>query len=95
MKFPNKDTNDYLDYSFDWSTWLKGITGTDTDTIISSVWLVDKTTLTLTTSTFTTTASTIWLSLGVTGETYLVTNRITTFKGRIKDKTFEITIKDN
>ena len=83
-----KDEHATLDYSLDYSTWLDG------DTITSSAWLLPagETSLVVATSTFTTTSATVWLSGGVLGKTYRVTNRIATAAGRIDDHTLLLLI---
>jgi len=84
---PDKDPNDVLDYNIDWSQFLGD------DTISSSSWTVpagiDKVT-----DSKTDTVTTIWLSGGVAGQTYLITNRIITAGARIKDKSFSVYVAE-
>jgi hypothetical protein len=88
-KFPDKDPDDILDYSFDWTSRL-----TSGDTISASTWIVptgivknsdsigpgSKTTI-------------IWLSGGTIGVKYTLTNRITTVAGRQIDQSVDIKVK--
>lgn len=78
-----------LDYTRDWSDWLEPVD----DTIDTSEWTVEAGLTKGSTSTTATTA-TVWLSGGTPGETYEVTNRITTVGGRTDSRTFEITIRE-
>jgi hypothetical protein len=82
-----KDPNAVLDYYVDWTRWLNG------DTIATSVWTVTAG-LTVANDTHTTTAATVWLSGGTVGETYKVTNRITTTGGRTEDRSFDVKIAE-
>jgi hypothetical protein len=81
-----KDPNATKDYPLDWSDWLP-----EGDTITSSSWIVEEgiTEVVGKTSHDDTTA-TIWLSGGTVGESYLVTNRITTAQDRVDDRTIRI-----
>ena len=84
----HKDKDATLDYEFDWSAWL------GTDTITASAWIVPSG-ITNEGESFSDTATLIWLSGGVTGETYEVVNRITTTgtsRTRIDDRTLTVGI---
>ncbi|MGV1048216.1 MAG: hypothetical protein ACOYD4_06805 [Solirubrobacterales bacterium] len=78
-----KDPDATLDYTVDWSQWL------GEDTIDVSDWVV-ATGLTEDSATNTTTTATIWLTGGVPGQNYDVTNRITTTGGRVDDRTIRV-----
>jgi hypothetical protein len=78
-----KDPNAVLDYSIDWSRWLAG------DEIATSEWTIPAP-LAKVSDTKTTTKTTMWLSGGVAGQSYTVTNRITTIGGRTEDRSFLI-----
>ncbi len=69
-----KGEGDQLDWGFDWVAkgWLD--TG---ELIVSSSWSAS-TGITILTSSNTTTTTTIWLSGGTAGETYVLTNTVTT-----------------
>lgn len=86
MTFP-KDPNAVLDYSVDWSRWLDG------DSIASSAWTVP-TGLAKVTETNTDTKAILWLSGGSAGQSYQVTNRITTTGGRTEDRTITIRVEE-
>lgn len=94
-RWPTKDPNDLLDYQIDWlgdETDQGFLYGTN-DTIDTSTWIVpDGITSEAETSTDSTT--TIWLSGGTAGETYQLTNRITTTDGRTKDKSMKLPVKE-
>ena len=81
-----KDPDAVLDYSVDWSAWL-----VDGDIIISSDWL-PTTGITVVSSSFSTNATTVWVSDGVAGNKYGITNRITTSGGRTDDRTIYIKV---
>jgi hypothetical protein len=82
-----KDPNAVLDYSVDWTRWLNG------DSIATSDWTVPPG-LTEVTDTHTSTKATVWLSGGSVGQTYTVTNRITTTGGRTDDRSFDVKIAE-
>ena len=84
MQVYRKDPDATLDYTVDWSAWLA--TG---DIIVSSDWVVPSG-LTEVTDAHTQTSATVWLSGGVEGAEYLVTNRVTTDDGRIDDRTIVV-----
>jgi hypothetical protein len=76
-----------LDYGFDWSTWLA--TG---DTIATSTWAITSleggtTTPTLSQMTFDDTTTTVWVEGATAGDSYNLTNSITTIEGRRTDAT--------
>jgi len=75
-----KDPSAVLDYAIDWSAWL------GSDTIATSTWSVP-TGITRDSDTNTTTRATIWLSGGTAGQTYQLTNTITTAGGRTDQRT--------
>ena len=82
-----KDPEAVLDYSIDWSRWLAG------DQIATSSWTVPSG-LEKVSDTQTGTRTTIWLRGGAIGESYSVTNRITTSGGRTDDRSFQVKIED-
>lgn len=83
-----KDPQDIIDYRIDWSGWLR-----DGDTIIASEWTVPDGIVSEQDS-FNTTSTTIWLSGGSAGQSYSLTNHITTTQGREKDKTITVRVKE-
>jgi hypothetical protein len=84
MKTFVKDPDAVLDYKMDWADWLNS-----TDTIIASSWVAG-TGLTVDSNTNSGTYTTVWLSGGTAGSTYLVTNSIETSEGRQDDRTIMI-----
>lgn len=85
-----KDPDANLEYGLNWEPWLDG------DTIASSTWAADQVGLTLSNSTHSTTKTTIWISGGVEGTVYIVTNHITTTStpARQEDRSIRITVLD-
>jgi hypothetical protein len=84
-----KDPDATLDYQINWATWLA-----DDDTISNSSFISNSDDITVESSSFTDTTSTVWLSGGQAGSSYEITNRITTTLGRIDDRTIKIKCKD-
>jgi len=82
-----KDPDAVLDYTFDWSNWLTG-----GETIATSQWVVPSG-ITKDSEANDTTTTTIWLSSGVAGSDYEITNRITTSGGRTDDRTFKVRVR--
>lgn len=78
-----------LDYGFDWSDWLEG------KTIIESSWVAPAG-VTVVDEDFSDIIARIWLSGGVDGQSYEITNRITTSgtPALIDQRTLKITIGD-
>ena len=84
-----KDPDATLDYQINWAAWLA-----DDDTISNSSFISNSDDITVESSSFTDTTSTVWLSGGQAGSSYEITNRITTTLGRIDDRTIKIKCKD-
>jgi hypothetical protein len=75
-----------LDYTVDWSSELQ------TDTINTSTWVCDSG-LTISNESVPDTQHTIvWCSGGTLGQSYNVTNTITSNGGRTEDKTFTVVV---
>lgn len=83
-----KDPNSVIDYDIDWSKRLP-----NGDIILVSDWIVPAG-ITMDSEESTDTATKIWLSGGIAGQSYALTNRITTAHGRVQDKTITITVKE-
>lgn len=83
LYWPEKDPDEILDYTIDWSNRLS------TDTIADSAWSVP-TDLTIVTSSKTSTTTTIWLADGIAGNTYTITHTITTAAGRTLEETIQL-----
>jgi hypothetical protein len=102
FRWPNKDKDEVLDYSVDWSRWL----GAATVTTVS--WFVDnasgvKTAFTNgsvvnglqnVTATNTNTVATINLGLGTNNTEYKIYCRITDNTGSIAERTVKLRIKE-
>ena len=83
-----KDPNAVLDYSIEWSKWLAG------DQIATSAWTASDPALEITADSNTATRATVWLSGGAVGQSYAVTNLITTVGGRTDERSFIIQVQD-
>lgn len=83
--FIEKDPGSTLDYSFDWTAWLATSAG---DAIASSTWTNPG--LTAGVATFAAGVTTVYLSGGVAGIIYTVTNTIVTTGGRTEKRSFRI-----
>lgn len=83
-----KDPDAVLDYSIEWSKWLAG------DRIQTSTWSVSDPALEAAGDSNTPSRATVWLSAGVAGQSYTVTNRITTFGGRTDERSFTIQVQN-
>lgn len=86
-----KDPSAVLDWQFDWSAWLSG------DTITSSTFAVSPVEaggVTIDRTGSTQTTATVWLSGGIAGKVYLVTNHITTAGGRTDERTMQLMVRD-
>lgn len=80
-----KTPSDVLDYMVDWSTWLGA------DTISTSSWTVPAA-MSVSLSSHTTTTTTVFLSGGADGNTYLISNTINTTGGRTVTRSFQVSI---
>lgn len=102
-RWPNKDKDEQLDYSVDWSRWLgNGVT------ISSVTWYVDNASgvkteftngsvvngLQNVTATNTSTVATINLALGTNNVEYKLYCRITDSSGSIAERTVKLRIKE-
>ena len=89
MKGFVKDPNAILDYSLDWAPWLDG------DTLTSSTWVVDSPLSVVSGSeVFDNTTTSLFISGGVQGTSYTITNSITTAGGRTDDRSLELRIRN-
>jgi hypothetical protein len=90
-----KDPSAILDYGHDWTEWMD-----EGDEITASTWAAapdadDGGTLITSNPTFDAAGpTTVWLAGGVAGESYTVTNHITTAEGRQDDRSFKVKIKE-
>lgn len=79
-----KDPSSVIDWTHDWADYLQS-----SETISSSTWSVTPTTtspLTVDSDTETTTTATVWLSGGLVGQVYRVTNQIVTNQSRTEQR---------
>ena len=82
-----KDPDEYLDYVFDWSSWLQ-----DGETIDSYV-VTPETGITVDSKSESEGKVTVWLSGGTPGANYMVGCRITTSVGRIAERSMLIKVR--
>jgi hypothetical protein len=82
-----KDPDEQLDYSIDWSEEL-----TEPEQITASTWTVSPSGLDVLTDGFGPTATTIWVKGGAVGVEYTLTNRITTdsLPNRIRERSIRL-----
>lgn len=85
----NKDPQAVLDYLWDWGEWMP-----ENDRIVASSFSSSSADLVVEDSTFNDTTATAWLSGGVAGERYTVTNHIVTEDGREDDRSITIVCKE-
>ena len=83
-----KDPSAVLDYTIDWTAWLKS-----GDTISTSTWAVPSG-ITKNSEANTTTASTVWLSAGTAGTIHRVICTIVTADGRTDQRSLDIHVTD-
>jgi hypothetical protein len=102
-RWPNKDPDEVLDYSIDWSRFLR-----TPATIASVEWFVDDADGTKTafdpvtvvnglqpvSTTNTSTVSTIYVGLGTNNKTYKLYCRMTDSQGRIAERTVVLPVKE-
>lgn len=103
FKWPNKDPDEQLDYSIDWSRYL------DTATISSVVWKIDNAEGTKQTWTATTvvdglqyvsasnnsTVATIQLGLGTANKNYNIYCQITTSSGVTTERKISLKVRES
>lgn len=85
--WPDKDPNEKLDYTLNWTAAL-----IDSDTIQESLWTVPSG-LVSGLESHDDTKCVIWLSGGVDGEKYAISNKITTVAGRIMERSVTLKVK--
>jgi len=83
-----QDSSDKLDYGIDWTRFLAA-----GETISASVWTVPDE-ITKSGEGNASGVTSAFVTGGTVGETYEITNKITTSAGRIKSITFRLTIED-
>ncbi len=97
-KWPNKDPQDTLDYTFDWSRLLGSTTITNVVWEINGVVITSPgqtvNSLTSVNTTSSSRSTTILLSGGLNNVTYKVSCRITSSSGLIVERSARISIKE-
>ena len=88
LKWDDKDPNEVLDYDIDWSSRL--VAG---DTIASSTFSVAEGDVVVNSSSYTTSATKVWLSAGTDATDCQILNRVTTVGGRTMDATVRLRIR--
>lgn len=83
-----KDPDAVLPYKIDWTAWLAG------DTLSTSAWTVPAGLTNVSDTTEAGSTTVVTLSGGTPGQTYVVTNRITTADGRTDDRSFRLRIAE-
>jgi hypothetical protein len=89
VQAPDKDPDSIIDYGCDWGDAAVGPWLATGETITTSTWIVPAGLVSVSESN-TTTATAIFLSGGVIGTTYTLTNRIVTSAGRTEDRSMLI-----
>ena len=85
-----KDPDDIERFSLDWSDRLD-----DGETISTQEWLCDDDDITIENFSVSGNVTTVWLSGGVAGKSYLLTNRITTSESpRQLDQTVRLRVQN-
>jgi hypothetical protein len=84
----HKDEADTLDFSINWENFFA-----DGDTLDTSTWIVPDG-ITMESDSHSNTLSTIWLSGGTDGSSYVVTNEVTTSGGRTVQASIHIYVND-
>ena len=94
-KWPNKDPNEILDYDIEWGGTASQPGRAYLDILVDSQWSVTGDgLLVLGASSFSNTATKIWLSGGTLNKQYIVTNRVVTTGGRTMDKSALLVIRE-
>lgn len=78
-----------LDYPIDWADWIQA-----GDSIAESTWSASPTGLTIGTTGIAGTVTSAWVSGGVAGTTYTLTNHIVLTSGREDDRSIELICVD-
>ena len=89
LYWPEHDPDEVLDYSVDWTGRIED------DPIATSDWTITPSgTLVKDSDTFADAITTIWLSGGTAGASYILRNRITTEGNRTLDQSITIRVLD-
>lgn len=90
LVWPPKDPDEVLDYEIDWTARLSS--DTISNSPLSSIWILPDG-LIKDDDLQTDSTTTIWLSGGTLGSSYVLTNRIKTVGGRTMDQSVKLQIK--
>jgi hypothetical protein len=82
-----KDPNSTIDFAVDWAEWLSS-----GDTVSSSSWEVP-TGLTVSSASVANNVTRSFLTGGLAGVDYMITNRVTTQGGRIEDRSILVQVR--
>lgn len=109
LTWPFKDPDEVLDYDLDWTRRLydadelaaaqaqedagQPVTIVPADIIATSTFTLPTGTLVAASTENSTTATKVWLTGGDEGESYVITNEITTAGGRTMDQSVKIKVK--
>lgn len=83
-----QEVADRLDYVMDWEDWLQG------DTIAGVVWTIPAG-LTKLSDSFGPVTTTVWLTGGQNGQSYIIACRVTTALGRSRERTFRLRVQES
>lgn len=86
-----KDPDSILDYKWDWSDWLEAA-----ETISTQTCVADSNDLSVDSSSITDSSKSVtaWLSGGVAGMRYTVTNHIVTSAAREDDRSITVSVEE-
>lgn len=89
----DKRVAEVKDYRLEWDLriWMNGQLTDVGDTVTTSAWVVEAG-ITKDSDTKTTTSTTIWLSGGIVGVEYTLTNRVTTAQGRTYERSILVNV---
>ena len=90
-----KDPKAILDYTFDWSVWLAGISDTISASLGAVSFTIDAVSgATIVSQSNTSTTATVWIAGGQSGTSAIVTCQIKTFGVRTDDRLIIIKFKE-
>lgn len=88
LVWPDKDPDEVLDYTLDWSARLGEV-----DIIIESLWPDPPAGIVMDSDSYSTSSTVLWLSGGEVNASYSFVNRIVTAGGRTMDQTVKLKVK--
>ena len=84
-----KDPQETIDYAVDWSDFMAA-----SETISGSTWSVSSTALSIGTVSATTLVTSAFVSGGVNGDVYRLTNKITTNQSRVAERSVMVRVEE-